>query len=97
MAVITATGQTKYGKANIKIIGNSTVKDIVCDDEALKAFVAEGIRKGDGWLANGYHPPGWSMLQAFAFLTNIFYNYYDVIVDGDIGEIPTSDDPDMIY
>ena len=97
MAKITANGMTTIGEIKIEITGDGRVEQIECEDRAFKEFVETAINNGTGWIANGYHPPAGSMLQAYAFLTNVYANYDDVEVEGDIGEIPMSDDPNVIY
>lgn len=97
MARIEANGMTRFGKMNILIIGDGKVESIKCADEDQKYYVEKAIEDGEGSMANAYFPPAGSMLQAFAYLTNIFENYDDVNVYGDIGEIPISDTPGAVY
>lgn len=98
MAKIIADGDTFYGRMHIEISGAEAVEDIACDDDAFKVYTQKSIDDADGWMANAYHPPAGTMLQAFAFLTNIF-GYDNVTVDGNIGEIPIDSDapPDAIF
>jgi len=87
MNQITAKGQTDFGYLEITITGDQNVQQINCEDPVIVSFVADGIRNAGGWLANNYHPPENTMLQAYAYLVNLFVQGA-VTVHGDIGEIP---------
>lgn len=93
MATIHASGSTVFGRIEVRITGDETVTSIEADDD-IKAYFAEHIHSGDGWLANGYQPEPDTMLQAFAFCSTVF-NHEDITVSGDIGTIPF--EPGVIY
>lgn len=86
MTVIRAKGKTKYGEIEIRVTGNTEIEKIECDP-SVSAIIQDAIRNADGWMANGYHPKGGTMLQAYAYLTGLF-GYDAVKVDGDLEEIP---------
>ena len=86
MTVISANGKTKYGDLEIRVTGSKRIDEIECDP-AVSAIIENAIRNADGEIANGYHPEGWTMLQAYAYLTGLF-GYDAVTVDGDLEEIP---------
>lgn len=94
MATITAKGITNHGYQEIQITGEKRVESIVCSDGAFMMFVETSINKARGQMANGYVPPARTMLQALAVLT-MLYDYRNVTVDGDIGEMPHQ--PGVIY
>lgn len=98
MAKIVADGETWFfGKQHIEVIGDGKAEKIRCKDEAFKEFAQHWISEGLGNIANGYYPESGTMLQAFAALTNLFVNYDDVKVEGDIGTIEQSGGTDVIY
>ena len=86
MAEITAKGKTKFGDLSIRIIGEKMVEDIECDP-GVAWYIERAINNADGWIANDYHPEAGTMLQAYAYLTNIF-GYDAVTVEGELEEIP---------
>ncbi len=86
MAVITAKGKLPYGTFDVTITGDETIKTIECSD-LIRKIITNGIRKAEGTMANGYRPEGNTMLQAYAFLVDMF-GEDNVSVDGDIGSIP---------
>lgn len=90
MAKITAQGKTWLGKAQVEITGNGTIQSIECNNDDFKMVLEDAIKNGDGWMANNYHPFPETMLQAYAYLTNVF-GYDAVHVVGDIGTIPMAE------
>lgn len=86
MTVIRAKGKTKYGELEIRVTGDAAIEKIECDP-SVSVIIQDAIRNADGWMANGYHPNGGTMLQAYAYLTGLF-GYDAVKVDGDLEEIP---------
>ena len=98
MAVVWAKGRTEYyGEQSIAIYGDKYVERIECSRKSFAAIVRESIEKAKGWIANGYHPPANTMLQADATLRCLFDSYYDVHIEGDIGKIPYDPDPNIDY
>lgn len=87
MTIIRVKGQTDYGYAEVKIKGDSFVKEVSCPDSFIRKAIEQGIRSGDGHMANAYYPEKNTMLQAFAFLTN-FFPTSNVIVEGKLETIP---------
>lgn len=90
MTVISAKGKTKFGNLIVKISGERLVQEIECDPGAAWN-IRTAIDKAEGWIANGYHPEGGTMLQAYAYLTGLF-GYDAVKVDGDLEEIPSGEE-----
>lgn len=86
MAVIKAKGELPYGNFEVIVNGEKRVKSIECSD-LIKPYVKEAIHKAKGTIANGYAPEADTMLQAYAFLSEMFGADH-VTVDGDIGELP---------
>lgn len=86
MTVISARGKTKFGDLNVRISGEKMVEKIECEPD-MAWYIRTAIDRADGWMANGYHPNGGTMLQAYAYLTGLF-GYDAVKVDGDLEEIP---------
>lgn len=93
MTKITAKGKTEFGNISIVVIGEKTVKEIECS-ELIKGKIKNAIHNADGTMANGYNPEPDTMLQAYAYLTNLFGDDH-VHVDGDLDEIPW--EPGVIY
>lgn len=94
MTTIKVKGQTKYGYAEVSVIGDKYVDSIDCKDLFIADYIKKGIENADGHMANGYHPEKNTMIQAFAFLTMIF-PYSNVIVDGHLETIPY--EPGVIF
>ena len=90
MTVISANGKTKFGDLHVRISGGKTVQKIECDP-GMEPYIRSAVDRAEGWIANGYHPEGGTMLQAYAYLTGIF-GYDAVMVDGDLEEIPGGKD-----
>lgn len=86
MAVISAKGKTEFGELNVRISGEKMVREIECDP-GMAWYIRRAIDRADGWIANGYHPEGGTMLQAYAYLTGLF-GRDAVAVDGELEEIP---------
>lgn len=86
MTVISAKGKTKYGDLDVRVTGGQQIDRIECDSWAYP-MIRNAIRNAEGWMANGYHPKGWTMLQAYAYLTGLF-GYDAVTVEGELEEIP---------
>ena len=94
MAIISAKGKTDYGDLEVRITGEDTVDTIECRDLYIMDIIRKGIREGKGWLANRYHPPKNTMLQAYAFLLSLFHSD-DVKVYGEICKMPYQ--PGLVY
>lgn len=86
MTIVSAKGKTGFGDLKIRISGEKTVEKIECDPD-IAWYIKMAIDRADGWIANGYHPEGGTMLQAYAYLTGLF-GYDAVKVDGSLEEIP---------
>ena len=93
MARIEASGELSYGKFEVVVSGNGQVENIECS-ELIKKYVTDSINNAIGTIANNYAPEGGTMLQAYAFLVDLF-GADNVTVDGDIGEMPY--EPGVIY
>lgn len=91
MAKITAKGTANINgytfKTEIVITGDKTVENIKCDDYYFKHLAMNEIKQAGHYLANAYHPPANSMLQAYAFMEHYFHSA-DIEIEGDIGTIP---------
>lgn len=97
MSRIVAEGQTIFGRYRVEVAGDRMVERVSCEEEAFARYLEEEIRAGKGWMANAYHPPAGTMLQAFALLQNIF-GEDQVRAEGDIGEVPLEETgKDVIY
>ena len=94
MTVISAMGKTKYGKLNIRISGEKMVQKIECYPD-VEPIIRSAVDRAEGWMANGYHPEGGTMLQAYAYLTGMV-GYDAVKVDGYLEEIPGGEE-DVLY
>ncbi len=90
MATIRAKGQTEFGERDVTITGAEKVENISASRKSFAEFVKEGIRLGEGSLANGVYPEPNTMLQAFA-VCRMLFREQDITVDGDIGEIEYED------
>lgn len=90
MTIISAKGETEFGVLNVRISGEKMVAEIECDP-GMESYIRTAIDRADGWIANGYHPEGGTMLQAYAYLTMLF-GYDSVTVDGKLEEIPGGED-----
>ena len=86
MAKITANGNTPLGEYFVEIIGTERVDAISCADAFFQYVIESGIKQELGQMANGYRPSAGTMLQAFAFVSELF-GEQNVTVDGDIGKI----------
>lgn len=86
MAEIKAKGPVMGCDFEVTVKGDGTVDKIECSG-LIRAIVTDGIESGAGSMANGYHPDGGTMLQAYAFLVDMFGEEH-VMVDGDIGTMP---------
>lgn len=93
MTRIVGKGRSEFGNVSITIIGDKKVKQIECS-ELIKPYVSKAIHNAEGTIANGFSPEADTMLQAFAYLTNVFGDD-NVDVYGDLEEIPC--DPGVIY
>ena len=91
MAVITAKGNTEFGKMTVKIHGEARAEKIDCDPPGMTWYIERAIDRAEGWIANGYHPDGGTMLQAYAYLRGLFGSDA-VTVDGELEEIPCGDE-----
>lgn len=95
MAKITATGGTWLGTISVEITGNRKVESVKCNNPAVEDIIRHAIDNAEGWMANCYYPEAGTMLQAYAYLTNIF-DYRAVKVVGDIGKMPKAKEG-MLY
>ena len=86
MATIRAKGKTEFGEKDIAIEGRRKVEKLSSSDRSFAIFFKDCIRRSEGHMANAYHPEADTMLQAYAFCTNLF-ELKDIHVDGDIGEM----------
>ena len=94
MSKITAKGRTFFSDAMIEITGSKMVKRIKSVDPILEDYVRLAISRRRGVIANAYHPPANTMLQAYALMANLF-GEKNITVEGDIGSIEYQ--PDRIY
>lgn len=83
MTTITAKGDTLFGRFEVTVSGEANVGEIKCSDEPFRRYIADGIRRGEGYMANAYYPDPNTMLQAYALLCNEF-GYRNVRVDGEL-------------
>ena len=83
MTTIKADGETPFGRIKVEIAGGKYVKGVRCDPEVFETMIRKAIRNEEGSIANDYHPESNSMLQAFAYLTNLF-DYDSVKVIGEL-------------
>lgn len=96
MAIIHAQGDTEYGELDVTIIGDKykRVNRITCDPAKYGIIFELDIARARGRIANNYYPPADTMLQAYAYCTNVF-GAKNVIVTGDIGTMENR--PGVIY
>ena len=87
MTIITAKAEIYNQTIEVTIKGDKYVDSIECDDLYIQNSIADMIKKGEGYMANGYHPEPNTMLQAFATTIQIF-EYDKVKVEGELDEIP---------
>lgn len=95
MAIIHAQGVTEYGELDVTITGDEQrVERITCEPSKFAILFQLDIAAGRGWMANDYHPPANTMLQAYAYCTNVFGSR-NITVTGNIGTMENK--PGVIY
>ena len=94
MAKIRAIAREYGDDIYVEIIGDENVESIESNEPYFKDRISEMIKKGEGRIANSYHPEPNTMLQAYAALCTVF-GEKDVKVEGEIGQIPY--EPGVIY
>lgn len=94
MSKIEASGETFFGQNKVTITGKKNVDRIECNAPVFEEYIRLAIKRRRGQIANAYHPPANSMLQAYALLVELF-GEDNVTVEGDIGEL--EHEPGRIY